>query len=296
MGLLGLVREPTWRRQPLACACRVASSLARRRIPLLREPAVTFDDGRSSVIADLGTSLGLRLFRYGMRDPEFDLTRLLLHPGEVFVDVGANVGLFSLVAAARVGSTGRVLACEPAPRMRAMVERNARLNHFRCIETHGVAVADYTGSAEFVVFEGDGSGMSSFQPANLAGGQVEVVEVTTLDDLISEEERSRVALLKIDVEGAEGSVLRGGRRLIDHVRPDVLIEVEADHLARQGTSVGELQEFTDRAGYEAFRVAWDECGSVVLHHEDDWCRHARTPNLFLTTDTARAIAAGVTCR
>ena len=296
MGLASMVRNPAWRREPCSCTIRVASSIARRRIPRLSEPAVPFDGGRSRVVADLRTSLGLRLFRYGIRDPELDLTRLLVEPGDLFVDVGANVGLFALVAAAKVGPGGRVIACEPAPRIRAMIERNAGLNGFGWLQTHGVAVADRSGSAEFVIFDGDGSGLSSFQPASRDGGTVETVAVTTLDELVPAREASRLSLLKIDVEGAEARVLSGARRLLDCATPDILIEVEPAHLSRQGTSASELRAIAEATGYQAHRVDWDENSNVVLVPEDDWLRPSRTPNLFLTAQPDRAQKAGVVVR
>jgi FkbM family methyltransferase len=288
-----MLRNPAWRQAPCTCTVRVASSIARRRIPGLHDPTVPFDGGRSRIVADLRTSLGLRLFRYGIHDPELDLTRLLLRPGDVFVDAGANVGLFALVAAAKVGPTGRVIACEPAPLMRAMLERNARLSGFSWVEARGVALAERSGCAELVVFEGEGSGFSSFQPAALEGGKLQTVAVTTLDELVPADQARRVSLVKIDVEGAEARVITGAGGLIASARPDILIEVEESHLARQGASVRELRSVAEAAGYEAYRVRWDGAGNVVLVPEDDWVRPSPTPNLFLTAEPDRARAAGV---
>jgi FkbM family methyltransferase len=288
-----MVQNPAWRRAPCTCTVRVASSIARRRIPGLDEPTVPFDEGRSRIVADLRTSLGLRLFRYGVHDPELHLTRLLLQPGDVFVDAGANVGLFALVAAAKVGPAGRVVACEPAPAMRAVLERNARLSGFSWLQAHGVALAERSGCAEFVVFEGEGSGLSSFRPADLDGGKRQTVPVTTLDELVRAEEAPRVSLVKIDVEGAEARVMRGAAGLIARARPDILIEVEEEHLARQGASARELQGIARNAGYGAHRVRWDDAGGVVLVPEDDWTRPSPTPNLFLTADLSRTRTAGI---
>lgn len=298
MGFASVVQNPAWRRAPCACTARVASSLVRRHVPGLRRPAVAFDDGRSRIVADLRTCLGLRLFRYGVRDPELDLVRLLLRPGDVFVDAGANAGLFSLVAAARVGPGGRVVACEPAPRMRAMLERNALLNGFGWVEAHGVALADRSGSAELVVFDGDGSGLSSFSPASPEGGRRKIVALTTLDELVPAHEAPLVAAVKIDVEGAEVRVLEGAARLLTRCAPDLLIEVDEGHLARQGGSAHELRAIAEEAGYEAYRARWDEGGGVELvavGPGDDWARPSwkGSPNLFLTTRPEQARAAGI---
>ena len=91
----------------------------RRRLPGLARVAVPYDSGRSRIIADLRTALGLGLYRYGgVTAPELALLRDRLGPGDTFVDGGANVGLFTLVAAARVGPAGRVISFEPAEHTR----------------------------------------------------------------------------------------------------------------------------------------------------------------------------------
>jgi FkbM family methyltransferase len=289
--------------------------MVRRHVPGLRRPTVAFDGGRSRIVADLRTCLGLRLFRYGVQDPELDLVRLLLRPGDVFVDAGANVGLFSLVAAASVGPGGRVVACEPAPRMRAMLEHNALLNGFGWVEAHGVALAEQPGSAEMVIFEGAGSGLSSFSPAAPEGGRRRIVPVTTLDDLVPAHEAPRVSAVKIDVEGAEVRVLQGAAHLLDRCAPDLLIEIDEAHLARQGASAAELRAMLEGIGYEAYRVRSDESGAIelVAASPDDGPNpspldslgspEARdppeppgSPNLFLTRHRHGAQAAGIPVR
>ena len=84
--------HPSWRTHPLRTGWRVAASLVRRRVPWLRRVVVPYDTGRSSIEADLGTALGLLLYRYGYADPDVDLLRALLTPGDVFVDGGAALG------------------------------------------------------------------------------------------------------------------------------------------------------------------------------------------------------------
>ena len=175
----------------------------------------------------------------------------LLRAGDVFVDGGANIGLFSLLGASIVGRSGRVLACEPGPRTMKQLSENVSHNDFPSLECHEVALSDESGKADFVVFR-HGSGFSSFAPERGDGELVEVA-VTTLDRLTSSH-GDRVVLVKLDVEGAEIKAIRGARELIARAAPMFLIEVEPAHLARQGGSVGELEDLLKPHGYVAFAM------------------------------------------
>ncbi len=230
-------------------AWRIGASLVRRRVPALSVPVVDIEG--AFVRADLHTPLGLALYRYGHCSPESRLLRQLLRPGDVFVDGGANVGLLSLLGALAVGSSGRVLACEPGPGTMAILKANADENGFAALECHQVALSDQTGIAVFVVFE-DGSGLASFAP-EAGGGTTVRVPVTTLDELTSAYS-NRVAVVKLDVEGAEAKALRGASRLIARSAPLFIVEVEPEHLARQGSSIDDVQEALAPHGYVAYAL------------------------------------------
>ena len=116
--------------------------MPRRRVPSLQEAVVSYDDRRCRLTVDLTTPLGLRLYRYPYTEPEIELVRAILRPGDVFVDGGANIGLFSLVAASRVGPAGRVLAFEPASSTRAQLSRNVTLNRFDWIDVRPEALGE----------------------------------------------------------------------------------------------------------------------------------------------------------
>jgi FkbM family methyltransferase len=292
MTLSSMMAQPEWRSARVRCTGRVVSSLVRRRIPALAEPVVAFDGGRSKLIADLSTSQGLRLFRYGIQDPELDLIRRLVGRGDAFVDVGSNIGLFSLVAAAQVGPEGQVIACDPVSSVLNRLLTNARLSGFTWVTGRQVAVSDTSGVSQFVVFGGDRSGLSSFAPASPAEGHTETVRTATLDDLVPPDWVPRVSLVKIDAEGAEARVLRGAQALMDQVAPDILIEIEPSHLSRQGTSIEEVQSWANGLGYVAFRVE-AQGGGILLRAEGDWQRASRTPNLFLSRRADRLGREGI---
>lgn len=284
--------DTSWRERPVRTALRVATSIVRKRVPPLREAVVSYDDGRSRIVADLRSALGLTLYRYGVRDPDLDLVRALLRPGDVFIDGGANVGLFTLVAARRVGPTGRVVSFEPASSTRAVLARNVALNDLAWVEIRNEALSTSPGELELVVFGGDGAGLSSFKPASAAGGRVEKVPVARLDDVVDERTRQRVRVLKLDVEGAEVAALRGAPALLAH-GPDLLLEIEPGHLARQGASVDELVELLSAHGYTLHAIAETSVASAPMTR-DALARARKKPNVLATRDVARVAAAGVT--
>jgi len=228
---------------------RIGASLLRRHTRALSLPVV--DIGGARVRADLRTPLGLGLYRYGLSGPEAGVLTRLLRPGDVFVDGGANIGLLSLIAAVAVGRTGRVVACEPAPGTMAMLKANVDKNPFTWIELHEVALSDVSGLARFTVFEA-GSGLASLAPQNPGGRQVDV-PLTTLDELTTNLE-ARVAVVKLDIEGAEAKALRGAVRLIARDEPVFVVELEPEHLARQDSSIADVQAALRPRGYDAYAI------------------------------------------
>jgi FkbM family methyltransferase len=262
---------------------RIASSLVRKRIPGGHEVVVPYDGGRSRMIADLRTALGLGLYRYGFDAPEINLLRRLLRPGDTFVDGGANVGLFALAAAACVGPTGRVVCFEPATATRAVLRRNVDLNGFRWVEIRDEALGDRTSIGRMLTFEGDGAGLSSFAPATLSGARSEDVPIETLDALFSPN-ASRLKLVKLDLEGSEVKALRGATEVLS-LGPDLILEVEPDHLERQGCSAAELLHLLKSAGYQLRRIL-PAPGSYRLTDYDAGAREGG--NVFATRNANAA--------
>lgn len=144
-------------------------------------------------------------------------------------DIGANVGIFSLMASHRVGPLGTVVCVEPDPFLASLVQRSAQLppNRDRTINVLCAAVSSRTEVAQFSIAE-RGRASSSLQETNArsqTGGTryTQFVPTTTLDAMLTA--FPPPTLIKIDVEGAERLVLEGGRRLLEVHRPRLYIEV-----------------------------------------------------------------------
>lgn len=140
------------------------------------------------------------------------LTKLPLESTTV-LDIGANVGWFSILLSRLVGPTGNVIAFEPLPRNLNLFQQHIQLNKLENITVYPVALSNKSGVMRFAT--------SSFpEQGHLAEkGDLEVF-VTTLDSL---NELNPVSLVKIDVEGGEANVLRGGEKFFQLHRPVILL-------------------------------------------------------------------------
>ena len=285
--------NPAWQQAPLRTGLRVLKSLVRKRIGPLRTVRVPYDDGRTSIYADLGTPMGLLLYRYGNRDVDIELAKKLLSPGDVFVDGGANVGLFALAAAAKVGATGKVIAFEPGRDVRRRLTQNVALNRMTQIEVIPFALSSAPGEATFRTFDAAGAGLNHLGPSDGEAGSVELVKLTTLDAAIGPTDRRRLTVMKLDLEGAEHAALQGASEILRDVRPDLIIEVEASHLARLGSSVSDVAGLLEGHGYQFFQARQADGREVRLSPVADLQTPKSGPNVFATTDPARVQARGV---
>jgi len=141
----------------------------------------------------------------------------LLRPGAVVVDVGANVGYYTLLAASRVGSTGQVFAFEPGSSSCRLIEQSAAMNEFRNVRVFECAASDAEGLVGYGM--DDSNGRISHEDVATSAVQVRAV---TLDRALADVRK--VDVIKVDVEGAEARVLRGATELVRRDRPAIVSE------------------------------------------------------------------------
>jgi FkbM family methyltransferase len=150
-----------------------------------------------------------------------------LHPGSVAVDVGANLGEWTVPLARAVGAAGRVVALEPAPRSAAALEKTLAANGLTQAEVMRCAIGDRDGTAEFAVpvvtSARTDTGTARIGPA-CAGHESLHVPLRSLDSLAAERGLDRLDLIKIDVEGNERQVLEGAATMLERCRPILVIE------------------------------------------------------------------------
>jgi FkbM family methyltransferase len=188
--------------------------------------------------------------------PERDVVEALLGPGDTFIDVGANHGSFSLIAARRVGQCGFVAAFEPqpllAPLLRASLAETKRANY----EVYEIACSDHDGVVDlYIPFRpDDGSGRAGIYSDYSArpGGTSVAVRVSTVDACLKQKELPGRVMIKVDVEGSEVEALRGAQGVIERHRPAILVELNAQAAAAADTTPEALLDQLQAFGYTAF--------------------------------------------
>jgi FkbM family methyltransferase len=232
--------------QRVRALLRAAGFQARGR--LLRRPTKTRIGDHSYLWAHLHrASASMAVYANPPDHPEMLVWQRALRPGDVFVDVGANVGSYSILAA-DLGAT--VFALEPAPDTFTLLAENVRLNGYP-VTTLRAAAGAACGTARFT------SGQDVVN--RLAAGGPEEIEVVTVDSVIGERE---VAGMKVDVEGFELDVLRGCERALAGQRIK-LIQLEWNEASAHaaGTDRGPMAELLAGYGYRLYRP--DRDGSLV---------------------------------
>jgi len=177
-----------------------------------------------------------------------------VRPGDTVVDVGASVGLYTLGFARRVGPTGRMVAFEPDPASADILAAHVALNRFEDrVTVRREAVTDQDGA---VAFEAGREVESHVVAGDLAAGAFSVPSVK-LDSVF---EGTQVAIVKVDVEGAEKAVLDGAQRILRRAEPPRLLAVELhpQSWAPSGTTLDTLIGMVQEAGYEVSDASGDE--------------------------------------
>lgn len=181
----------------------------------------------------------------------------LLRRDMTVVDVGAHHGLYTLLASKCVGWHGRVVAIEPSPRELRRLEKHLRLNRSSNVELIPCAAREDSGEAELYVVERFNDVCNSLRPPDTTEPvRTQRVQVSRLDDILSELAISKVDFIKLDAEGSELSVLHGAMKLLSSSqRPAMLVEVQDIRTNPWGYAAREILQFLIRMDYQWFAIA-----------------------------------------
>ena len=180
-------------------------------------------------------------------------------PGSVIVDVGANIGVWTLLLSSKVGPDGRVIACEPSEQTYEALARNLSLNRLRNAIPIRVALSDASGTVR-LYRAADATRNSLGRTRSDVADDFEDVHAVTLDALVEELQLGHVDILKIDVEGAEPMVLRGAAKTLEAFRPTVLFEINATALKALGLPHDAAWTILSQLGYAFYSL---KCGALI---------------------------------
>jgi len=191
--------------------------------------------------------------------------RRWIKSGMTVVDVGANIGFFTILASKLVGDEGRVIAIEPNSENARLILLDVEINRAGNVQLLPVALSNAMGNAYFSAHIGSNGGFLSSSLEILQSPQCVVVPTFRLDQLIHD----RVDVIKIDVEGAEGLVVEGGWSLIEKHRPAIVTEFSPEMLGRVSRVKG--ADYFNRfknLDYRIFLLERDKADGVGLEVTD----------------------------
>ena len=255
-----------------------------------RKPVCTLIRGGRRLWVDLHdvyVSAGCLYDNYEPSETKFILSRL--KPGDAFLDIGANVGWFTILAADAVGPEGKIFAFEPRTLTFNLLQQSVVDNALggRVVLFHS-ALGKSEGTLRLVWTPNTinpGGARLERLGEDIGNNDYEVVPVRPLDSLDIDRD---VAIVKMDVEGAEPLVLQGGEKFLARCRPTILSEVLSDCLRHvSGVEPDEYMKYLRRLGYRVFELDDGEIGveiadaacldredpyNCVLVHESRICR------------------------
>lgn len=219
---------------------------------------VQITSGRRMYV-DLRSAVGRGIFMKGSFDLEvFEPLKKTLKKGDIFLDIGANVGFYSMLALDVVGSTGEVHAFEIDPRPLRCLRKTVITQQLQNVFVHEVAVGEFQGTAQLTQTSDCGHSMVR------TGGNGVTVAVTNLDSWRDENNVRGISAIKVDVEGSEYGVLRGAKGILRSDRPVVVTEAAVERFPR-GTvyEKAELISFFESLDYSVRWLA-NVCSPTIV--------------------------------
>ncbi len=203
----------------------------------------------------LDSELSQLIYCRGFEYHERLLTSRLLRPADIYVDVGANIGLYTLLAADRVGVAGKVFAFEPVTNTYARLVENIALNGLHHVSPHRLAISDSRGFLTITTAGGGFDAWSSLGRPYMGKEETrETVATIRWDEFAAEHNLiGKVTMMKLDVEGWESRVLRGAEATLSRDdAPTLYVEFTEEAAANAGSSCKVLHKILISLGYETF--------------------------------------------
>lgn len=203
------------------------------------------------------TNLFIAYWYIGFPPEEILFYKRELKPGDVFIDVGANIGFMSAIAASAVGTGGQVHSFEPVPEYYLKLETLAKDNPNYHIVTNQCALGDTKGTIIINTKKEENIGGSTVVPGLVSEESIrERIEVPliTLDAYIKEKGITKVSVIKIDVEGFEFPVLRGAELVLRQFKPTILCEITPAAYSLLDSSVTDLFKYMSEFNYKCYAL------------------------------------------
>lgn len=210
---------------------------------------------------------------------DFEIRRLIekyLKPGDVFFDIGANVGYFTAVGANAVGLSGKVYSFEPIPEYYCNLEKIAEFNPDYSIITNDFALGEHSCQSTIVKHPQNvgGSSLLNNYVAEEGANATYDIDIKRIDEYVANEKIDKISLIKIDTEGFELPVIKGAAEFLASHRknlPLIIAEISPEAFKLLGREIEELKDFMLSYGYKSYEI----CGC----HEIDIAKIVKQTNV-----------------
>lgn len=198
-------------------------------------------------------------FLGGYEEAELKAVEKLINKGSYFIDVGSNIGLFTLHASAFVAETGRVISFAPGAASFSSLQEHIKLNELQNVTIEKMALGNRIGKVRLYYNDREKNlGMASLQPQESI--ESEEVEISTLDDYLEENPCKQIDFIKIDAEGYEYEVVKGMKKTLFAYKPNLLIEILDEQIPTENSQVLQIFGFLEQLGYIKYYIGDD--GSI----------------------------------
>ena len=225
----------------------------------------------------------LMIYYFGTFEPHcLPYLQRCVDKGGTVVDVGANIGVYTLESSLIVGRTGRVIAIEAAPPHVKALKDNIKLNKLNNVSLIESAVGDSTGQVTLARSRGSNLGM--FTLGSVSGEEKYDVTLRPIDDLLEEQEIKSIDLIKMDIEGSEYRALCGASRTLTKYRPTLLIELNDAALHGCKSSTRDVKLLLRTNGYRGWRIGPKTVQAISdaqVTHNCDECLFVHQDNKLL---------------
>ncbi len=221
------------------------------------------DTAEGKIIFDKDDPVMAGAISFGKLEPEtVAIFRSYLKEGMIVIDIGANLGYFTVIAASRVGPSGKVFSYEPDPHNFELLKKNISVNEFKNVNAFPVALSDCTGTRE--LFFGDNQTTPSFSDKKGTGRSQSVV-TDTLDNSLKALGYSKVDIIKMDIEGAEPLALEGmGKTIARNPALIIIFEFHPNAIKRLGYSPLKFLERFKELGFSMSVIDEDRGNRVPI--------------------------------
>lgn len=191
------------------------------------------------------------IYLYGIYEPNIlDTIEKYLKQGDIFIDIGANIGQHSMFAASIVGNTGKVYSFEPIPRIYNQLLDSVHLNNFdNIVEVHNIALGEKNDKKTLHISSKNVGGSSLVE---ISGDEKIQVKITPGDNIISQ--LQKIDLIKIDVEGYEYETLSGIQVTLKRYKPIIIMEFNGESYIRNGNRGDKIISLLNNLEYSLYDI------------------------------------------